>query len=258
MMLLPLPSTPTEWQQFADTLFGVFNYVPDTVFFIKDADRRYLHANTTLLERLHCPDLADLVGKRVEEVFPGALSLSYAVQDRTVLQGGRLVEHLELHLYPSGAQGWCLTTKQPLRDESGRIRALLGISRDVSLPAGEAGYARALRLIQEEYARPLSVLEIARAAGVSRATLQRQVKRACQLSPKQLLTRVRLDAGLRLLQTTDHTVGQIALECGYYDHSAFTRAFHAALGLTPAEYRALLQGRESGPDAHKEDRSVRP
>ena len=40
---------------------------------------------------------------------------------------------MELHLYPDGGEGWCLTWKEPLIDAAGLIRGLAGISRDAML-----------------------------------------------------------------------------------------------------------------------------
>jgi AraC-like DNA-binding protein len=34
-------------------------------------------------------------------------------------------------------------------------------------------------------------------------------------------------------------VTEIAIACGYHDHSAFTRQFKATVGMTPSEYRAM-------------------
>jgi AraC-like DNA-binding protein len=42
-----------------------------------------------------------------------------------------------------------------------------------------------------------------------------------------------------LLRGTDRSVAEIAMDCGFYDHSAFTRAFRSATDLTPSQYRAL-------------------
>ena len=53
------------------------------------------------------------------------------------------------------------------------------------------------------------------------------------------------------LITTDAPVGGIALDCGFYDQSAFTRAFREFMGTTPAEYRnqyAAASKAESAPE----------
>ena len=53
----------------------------------------------------------------------------------------------------------------------------------------------------------------------------------------QLITKTRITAGSRLLRETDAAIAEIALDCGFSDHSAFTRAFRAVTGLSPTEHR---------------------
>jgi AraC-like DNA-binding protein len=43
-------------------------------------------------------------------------------------------------------------------------------------------------------------------------------------------------ASLRLTSTND-TIAHIALDCGFYDHSHFTRNFRKIMGTSPKEYR---------------------
>jgi AraC-like DNA-binding protein len=49
----------------------------------------------------------------------------------------------------------------------------------------------------------------------------------------------RLAAAARLLVETDRPVADIAYDCGFYDHSALTRAFRSATNLTPTQFRSL-------------------
>jgi AraC-like DNA-binding protein len=51
-------------------------------------------------------------------------------------------------------------------------------------------------------------------------------------------TRVRLQVASALLGATDRPVTDTAVELGYSDRSTFDRAFRAAFGVTPAQYRA--------------------
>ena len=43
-----------------------------------------------------------------------------------------------------------------------------------------------------------------------------------------------------LLRETDQSVSDIALACGFYDHSAFTRAFRKVANVTPTQFREML------------------
>ncbi len=236
----PVQDLPEAIQRLGlDALLEVLNYLPDTVAFVKDAQGRYLHANRTLLERL---GRSSVVGLRASEVFPPSLGAAYTRQDAAVLAGRNLTEHLELHLYPGGAAGWCLTTKRRLGEENAPA-GLLGLSRDLHLPHQQnSGLAAATARIEAEYAAPLTVPELARSAGLSVTTFERQIRRVYGLTPTQLLTRTRIEAATRLLAQTSLSVAQIAVDCGYFDHSAFARAFKGAVGLTPSGYRAFAGG----------------
>src|SRR3954465_2697261 len=82
----------------------LFDALPDVVFFAKDTEGRYTHANQTLLERLRLTKPAQLIGRRADELFPGGLGDRYRAQDDAVLRGGReIAGQLELHLYPNRA-----------------------------------------------------------------------------------------------------------------------------------------------------------
>jgi AraC family transcriptional regulator len=49
----------------------------------------------------------------------------------------------------------------------------------------------------------------------------------------------------RWLRATDRPLGQIALICGFYDQSHFTRAFRARFHLTPSAYRLARTKQDS-------------
>ena len=232
----------------------LFDTLPDVVFFAKDPDGRYTHANQTLLDRLRLTKRAQLVGRRTDELFPGGLGDRYRQQDEAVLRGGpEIVGQLELHLYPNRAPGWCLTHKLAWREPSragGRrcdaIVGLVGLSRDLATPGlshatPPATYARVARVVerlQHDYAEPLQIGALARAAGLSIAQLERHVTQLYRVTPRQLLARIRLDAALSLL-AGDTSIAAIAHACGYADHSAFARQFRRSTGVSPSAYREL-------------------
>ena len=233
-------SGPPAWlnQVEAGALLGMFDYLPDTVAFVKDTAGRYVYVNRTLAQRLKL-SRAQLLGAGAEEVFPAELGASFAAQDRAVLAGKPLTEHLELHLYPGGHTGWCLTTKRTLRVDT-RVVGVLGVSRDVTVhPAAAPGLAAALLHLNEHHTRPRPMGDLAARAGLSLSAFERQVGRVYGVTPSQLLTRARLDSASRLLRGTDWPVARVAVECGYFDHSAFTRAFRSAVGLTPTQFRRM-------------------
>jgi PAS domain S-box-containing protein len=241
------PATPDPVLAAARPVLAVvgelFRNVPDTAFYVKDRAGRYVLCNQSLAERCGLGGEAELVGRHVRDIFPAELGERYAAQDEHVLRTGRpVVDQLELHWYSRRRTGWCLTTKLPLRDGAGSIIGLVGISRDVRVPGDQAeipeGLVSALEHLDASFAEPLSPAQLARRAGLSPVRFARLIKRIFRLTPTQLISQRRLSAASRLLVESDNAVADVALACGFYDHSAFTRAFRAATGLTPTQFRA--------------------
>jgi PAS domain S-box-containing protein len=228
-------------------LAELFDHVPDTVFFLKDRGGRYLAVNQSFVERVGALDRRSLMGRHVKEVFPAELAVEYAAQDDRVLQTGRpLLDRLELHWYSRRRKGWCLTTKLPLRNAAGVVVGLVGISRDLRAP-GDAemipkSLASTLEYLESNFSEVVSPARLAARAGLTPARFARLIKRIFRLTPSQLITQTRLAAASRLLEESDRPVADVALECGFYDHSAFTRAFRSALGLTPSAFRRQARG----------------
>ena len=246
-----LPNIPpgADWTELRPVLTGVaelFKHVPDTAFFVKDRAGRYVLFNQSLVERCGLRGESDLLGRHVRDIFPAELVARYTAQDEQVLRTGRpVIDQLELHWYSHRRTGWCLTTKLPLRDTSGKIVGLMGLSRDLhalrdaaQIPAG---LLAALEHLEANYAEPISTTVLARKSGLPAVRFARLIKRIFRLTPTQLISQRRLAAATRLLRETNQAVAEIALACGFYDHSAFTRAFREAIGSTPTQFRANSQ-----------------
>jgi AraC-like DNA-binding protein len=230
----------------ANPLFAVdlFDALPDVVFFIKDALGRYAAVNQTLVARCGARDKAALLGRTAPDVFGAAWGEAWLEQDRTVLAGSDIVDRLELHLYPDRDPGWCLTRKLAMRGMDGKVAGLCGISRDLGLadrknPAFRK-LEKAVRAIEHDFASALQIGDLAKAAGMSVSQLERYCVRIFQLTPRQMIVKARIGAASTLLAGTK-AISFIAQECGYSDHSAFSRQFKATVGVTPADYRAIMR-----------------
>ncbi|WP_448097303.1 helix-turn-helix domain-containing protein [Luteibacter yeojuensis] len=226
----------------ADELEPLFDALPDVVFFVKDTQGRYTHANLTLVRRLGLKHRSDIIGKDVTELFPTTMGGSYAAQDRRVLAGELIENQLEVHIFNNRAPGWCLTCKRPLVSR-GEVRGVIGISRDLGQPDGRhPTYDRLRRVLahmQEHYADNVRVHTLATLAGLSVAQLERHFRRVFQLTPQQVLTKVRIESAMRLLGGED-SIAAIGMACGFVDQSAFARQFKATVGMTPSAYRTMV------------------
>jgi len=230
--------------QLQTACFTLFDQLPDVVFFCKDINGRYTHANRTLLERLGLSRLEQLAGKTTTEVFPAPLAGNFWQQDRRVIQTGHsVVNELERHLFPNHRAGWCLTVKHALT-ENGAVTGIAGISRDLKNPSTHnpvyQRLASSLAHARAHCTDPLTVQAFARHAGLSVAQLERHLVGLMQLTPSRRLLSLRLDAAIRELEQ-DRTIAHVAAHCGFTDHSAFARAFRRHVGMTPTDYRRLRQ-----------------
>ena len=70
--------------------------------------------------------------------------------------------------------------------------------------------------------------------------LERQFRRVFQITPQQMLTKLRIEAAMRMLHGND-SIAAIGQACGFSDQSAFARQFKATVGMPPRDYRALAQ-----------------
>ena len=97
---------------------------------------------------------------------------------------------------------------------------------------------KAREIIQHRFSEPeLSVSGIAKEGGMSDSKLSVEFKRVYQETPLEVITFCRMHRAQRLLGTTAMPVKDIAVECGYYDISAFNRRFKSYTGLTPQQFR---------------------
>ncbi len=232
-------------QQLSPPLTGeeLFDHLSDIVYFIKDAQGAYLIVNKTLVARCGVANKTALIGRTAAEVLRKPLGDRFAAQDARVLGTGvPLLSQMELHVYPSGDVGWCLTTKLPLRDRRGTVVGLVGVSQDLRIPdVATEEYlqvASAIAYGEEHLSSAPSVDELARVANMSKYQLDRRMRHVFGLATGQWLLKIRLDAAQRLLQQTEQSIASIALQAGYTDQSAFTRQFRRSTGLTPGEFRA--------------------
>lgn len=103
---------------------------------------------------------------------------------------------------------------------------------------GSRCVAAAADFIATNYPLPISVEDIAAAAGVSRTTLFRVFKSEMNLSPADFLIEYRIDQAKKLLSATDISISAVARSAGYEDNMYFSRAFRKITGMTPTEYRS--------------------
>ena len=220
----------------------LFDLAPDVAFFIKDAQGRYVTVNDSLVMRHGLKRKSDAIGKYPRDMCPGDFGRIPSEQDARVLRTGRpLIDHMELQWYRPHDPVWCLTTKLPIHGADGAVIGLIGFSRDVRAPVDRqeipTGFAAALAEFEQELSEDVTSAWLAQRSKLSPQRLARLTKRLFGLTPTQFITKTRIATASRLLRETQKSIAEIAQASGFYDHSAFTRAFRSATGVTPSLYR---------------------
>jgi AraC-like DNA-binding protein len=99
----------------------------------------------------------------------------------------------------------------------------------------EVGHA--LALLHRAPGDPWTVEVLARRSGLSRSTLAERFTTLVGQPPMQYLARWRMQVAAGLLADPRAKVSAVALEVGYDSEAAFSRAFKALVGCSPATWR---------------------
>ena len=99
-----------------------------------------------------------------------------------------------------------------------------------------------LARMEESYGEPLRLSAIADELGYSEAHLSRMFRKQMGASFSAYLSRLRIRHVCTLLAESMLSVGEIALSCGYSNGDYLSARFHAAMGVTPGEFRRQARG----------------
>ncbi len=98
---------------------------------------------------------------------------------------------------------------------------------------------RVTDFIRADLSQDLSLASLATQTGFSAYHFARLFRQTVGESPHQFVLRQRLETACHLLETTDMSLAQMALECGFANQSHLTRLFRQRFGLTPHAFRVL-------------------
>ena len=127
-----------------------------------------------------------------------------------------------------------------LLSEFTKLIALLSRNYGSSIPQkGAWQIASAVAKMEQAYAEPLSITQLAASVYMSERHFRRQFEKIYQQTPKDYLMQIRLNAAIQKLLQTDLSVTSIALTCGFSDCNHFSRVFRQKFGISPTQYRNL-------------------
>lgn len=95
----------------------------------------------------------------------------------------------------------------------------------------------AVERLHRELDQPLDFRDLAERAHLSAFHFHRIFSGMVGETPGEFARRLRLERAAFALRRTEKPVIEVAMESGYESHQAFTRAFRAAWGMSPSEFR---------------------
>jgi transcriptional regulator GlxA family with amidase domain len=98
--------------------------------------------------------------------------------------------------------------------------------------------ARLTAWLRPRLKQHIAIAQMAAACALSERTLHRRLRQEADVTPTQLLGRMRMELACALLEQPGVTVKQAARQCGYGTEYNLRRACSAQLGVLPSEYQA--------------------
>lgn len=95
--------------------------------------------------------------------------------------------------------------------------------------------------LHEHYMENIRFDSLIKDRGYSMSSFFRKFRQYTGMTPLQYLLDIRLTNSMKLLETTDFSVHEIAALVGYDNALYFSRLFHQHMGVSPKEYRAALR-----------------
>lgn len=148
-----------------------------------------------------------------------------------------------------------LRTKSEARDAELpplALRILLALAGSRS-PDYPVPLRLAMRHVDANLHRPMTVADVAREAGVSVRHCTRMFRQHLECSPLEFCIRQRMALARSLLANTNQPVKQIAAAVGYEDQLYFSARFKRRFGVSPSGFRQ----RQSAPRAGAPGKRVR-
>lgn len=238
------------FQQVGDLrqMLDALDRIPGATFMIKNLDSRYIYMSRVLREAIHLRPGFEVVGRTDFDLFPKIIAQSFRENDLTVFKHGKpLINEVQAVGFFAHAMQWAYSSKFPLRNRKGKVIGLITINQEYNDVMGEDAELNrllpALKHVLENYAERIAIGKLAKLCGYSESQFTRLFKQRMKVTAHGFVEQVRMHHALDAIKHSARSIAQIALENGFYDHSAFVKRFKKFTGATPLRHRRKHQAR---------------
>lgn len=130
------------------------------------------------------------------------------------------------------------------------LRFLATVCRNIKMASEitsaekEGDVSRMFELITRRFRENLTLADLAAATGGTAEYTGRRFKRLTGMAFSNYLRNYRISHARNLLESTNRSISEIALELGWFDLAHFDKQFRQSLGMTPSAYRKLSRQSE--------------
>jgi PAS domain S-box-containing protein len=124
--------TQERLQEERNLLRTLIDHIPNDVY-VKDKDSRFIISNKAVTGYWDTQGKSNIIGKTDFDLFEPATAQEYFDEEQKIMQTGQSLANMERQITDkTGIAHYHMTTKLPLRDNSGNIVGIVGINRDVT------------------------------------------------------------------------------------------------------------------------------
>ena len=127
-----------------------------------------------------------------------------------------------------------------------RILTDLITRNTVAISANQRAIRRTADWLRDHYSEPMDLDALLSIANMSRSYFMRLFRQYIGTTPYNYLLSLRITKAKELLEVTDMTIHEIAMETGFSDDAAFSTRFSAMAGISPLKYRKTAITRHQG------------
>jgi PAS domain S-box-containing protein len=144
-----------------DLLRALMDSSPDQIYF-KDRKSRFIRCSQAQANNCHVSSSAEIIGRTDFDFFAEEHARRAFEDEQEIIRSGKpLIGKVEKEVWRDGRTGWVLTSKMPLRNNTGEIIGTIGISKDITeLKLAEAKLAEVHRQLLET-SRQAGMAEVA-------------------------------------------------------------------------------------------------
>jgi len=236
-----------DFRQILDAL----ELLPGTMFAIKNLESRYVYMSVALRRAIHVNFPEDVIGKTDFDLFPKIIAESFRQNDLLVFQHEKpLLNEVHLTSFFANAPIWSFSSKFPIHTVKREVIGLVIINEAYEDVMGKQAELNqllpAIDYVSKHYAQSITIRELAAVCQISASHFMRIFKTSLHMTAYSFVERVRMYHAIEALKSGTASITQIALDCGFYDHSAFVKRFKKFTGTTPLRYRRSHRAALSG------------